>query len=152
MGGDTLSNGYQLQHYHPCGNSMTDPIAQKAETLRTMSKSHFMLEVARCQQLLADPCRQWAMQQVKKGMGYRGMHSSLGMPEQPDYTALVATGNRDFAVMMLEQYLRQYVAWKERLDPDGRKHERELELTDRRFSEEKRKRREKREKQGYTVM
>ena len=77
----------------------------------------------------------------------------MGLPQMPDTTQLIATGNRRFALATINAYRKEYAAAKERRDPGGSRMEKELELMDRRYIEERKKRREKKEKDpGCCIM
>lgn len=141
--GGVLQNGYQLQHYHYAGGGTANQFASTAAWLRDMDDDDFDAQAQHAQHMLNDPLYQWAMKQHEKQPRWRPM---LGLPEEPDVTALIATGNKDFAVAMIEQYILQDAAWNERSDPGGRRAENDLELMDRGYAEERMKRRRKREK------
>ncbi|KAK6391932.1 hypothetical protein LTR65_004056 [Meristemomyces frigidus] len=149
LNGGVLQNGYRLQHYRHAGNRITDGLAQKAAWLRSIDPAAFQAEVQRAQQMLNEPRYQQAMSRLHKQPEWQPVFS---MPKPPDLTALIATGDRDFAVATIEQYLQQYAAWMEQSDPGGLRAERGLELVDRGHTEVCRKRREKLDKQPRCVV
>jgi len=147
--GGLLSNGYQLQHYRPTGNPDTDPVQQCENMLLTVGEEEFEALAHAAQQKINHPRYQIFRQLWAHQPSWR---QHFGMPQPPALNELIATGNRDFALAMIEQYRRQRREWQERIDPGGRDGERSLELLDRQCTEEERERRRKRAKRSACVV
>ena len=141
LNGGILQNGYQLQHYYYAGNPRLDPLDKVESMLQNASDAEYDMEVQRAQHMLADQMYQYGMRHC-----VRQREVWMGLPQMPDTTQLIATGNRRFALATINAYRKEYAAAKERRDPGGSRTEKELELMDRRYIEESKKRREKKEK------
>ncbi|KAK5112657.1 hypothetical protein LTR85_011168 [Meristemomyces frigidus] len=140
VNGGLLQNGYQLQHYRHVSSGMTDGLARQALWFRSTDDASFEITAQHAQQMLLD-------QRYKRHMKYMNkqpdFEPTFGTPKPPDFTALVATGSRDYAIAMIEQYLQQYAAWMQRSDAGGLRAEKMLELVDRSHTKAMRKRRKK---------
>ena len=140
---NVLQNGYQLQHYQYAGNPTIDGLAGVEHILRYGPDDQYYAEVRHAQQMLLSPKYKYIKQHLPYQLG-----TAMGLPEPPDTTELMASGSRTWALAEIERYRKEYAAVREKHDPGGRKQQRAIELMDRRYTEEKRKCKEKRQRQS----
>ena len=122
----------------------TESMALNAShTIATMPEPAFQTMVNRARRLQTMP-RYW--------VGYHDLDLRALFPQWQDTNELLATGDRAYILATLESWRQEQLEAKERRDPGGRKAERQLELMDRRYTEERKKRREKRANDGRCVI
>ena len=136
LNGGVFQNGYQLQHYRFAGNDRFDSSQRLSHTIATAPEHEFQAMVNRARQMQA-------LSGYLHNNRNRDMLDMFGIPQGPDPFELLATGDRAYILASLEHTRQEQAAAMERMDPGGRRAERELELIDRRSVEAKRSRREK---------
>lgn len=149
--GGVLSNGYQLQHYQYVKNDSVGGLDRWERMLRTATDDELAYEAQQAQQTL------WKMKRIKRinpsiDTKHDEINDFLGLPKMPNPFELMAMNNRQAALAAIERYKQDFRAARESMDPGGLKAERDIELTDRRYVESRKKRREKRQKGANCVV